>query len=93
MMFNRLETCVRILVERFRFKVWGHVTDAQARRIDGVYAQLVRRGKVPKSEEILRDATTWFPEDPHLWQGANGPLILLLQAYLTMVPDVEYQAG
>lgn len=75
-----------------RYQVWAHLTDSRAKRIEGLYVQLGHREKVPAFAEIQRDAHLCFPTDTKLSQP-NGPLVSLLQAYLTMVPDIQYYKG
>ena len=75
-----------------RFLVWSHLTDSKAKRTPGVYAQLGKRGRVAATGLIERDAQRCFPDQPHL-QDPKGPLVCLLQAYLNMVPDVEYHTS
>ena len=75
-----------------RYQVWAHLTDSRAKRIEGLYVQLGHREKVPAFGEIQRDAHLCFPTDARLSQP-NGPLVSLLQAYLTMVPDIQYYRG
>ncbi|OCB89507.1 RabGAP/TBC [Sanghuangporus baumii] len=75
-----------------RYLVWSHLTDCKAKRIPGVYGQLGKRGRVAASQVIERDAARCFSNHPHL-QDPKGPLVGLLQTYLTMVPDVQYQTS
>ena len=75
-----------------RYQVWAHLTDSKAKRIEGLYGQLGDRERVPAFAEIQRDAHLCFPGDARLSQP-NGPLVALLQAYLTMVPDIQYCKG
>ncbi|KAH9974513.1 rab-GTPase-TBC domain-containing protein [Russula compacta] len=75
-----------------RYQVWAHLTDSRAKRIEGLYAQLGEREKVPAFADIQRDAQLCFPGDARLSQP-NGPLASLLHAYLTMVPDIQYSRG
>lgn len=75
-----------------RYLVWAHLADSKARRTPRVYAQLGKRTRVAAFEDIERDARVCFPDHPHL-HSSKGPLVTLLQAYSTMVPDVEYQSG
>ncbi|EJD04610.1 RabGAP/TBC [Fomitiporia mediterranea MF3/22] len=75
-----------------RYLVWSHLTDSKAKRIPGVYGKLGQRGRVAASEVIERDAARCFPDQRHL-QDPKGPLVGLLQTYLTMVPDIEYQTS
>ncbi|CAE6473505.1 unnamed protein product [Rhizoctonia solani] len=72
--------------------VWLYLTDSKARRMIGVYSQLAKRGKVPATPEIIKDAEVCFTAQPHL-QSPNGAVVSILQAYLTMVPDVAYNQG
>ncbi|CAE6537950.1 unnamed protein product [Rhizoctonia solani] len=72
--------------------VWLYLTDSKARRMVGVYSQLAKRGKVPATAEIVKDVKLCFTAQPHL-QAADSPVVSILQAYLTMVPDVTYSQG
>ncbi|KAE9402270.1 hypothetical protein BT96DRAFT_956282 [Gymnopus androsaceus JB14] len=60
--------------------------------VAGVYSQLSKRVRVAAFADMERDVKKCFGEHPHL-QSTQGPLLSLLQAYLTMVPDVQYSAG
>ncbi|KAI0056890.1 hypothetical protein BV25DRAFT_1533903 [Artomyces pyxidatus] len=75
-----------------RYQVWAHLTDSKAKRIEGLYSQLAKREKVPAFADIERDARQCFSTDPRLSE-VGGPLVCLLQAYLTMVPDIQYDRG
>ena len=75
-----------------RYLVWSYLTDGKARCVPGVYAQLCSRGRVPWSVDIERDIKSCFRDQPHL-QGTQGPVLLLLQSYLNMVPDILYTRG
>lgn len=75
-----------------RYQVWAHLTDSRAKRIEGLYAQFGEREKVSAFAEIQRDAQVCFDGDSRL-SLPNGPLVSLLQAYLTMVPDIQYSKG
>lgn len=75
-----------------RYLVWLHLTDGKARGVPGVYTQLGSRGRVPAFVEIERDVQRCFRDHPQL-QSTQGPLLSLLQAYLTMVPDIQYSTG
>ncbi|KAG1730110.1 RabGAP TBC [Suillus paluster] len=75
-----------------RYLVWCHLTDSKARAIPGVYAQLGKRQRVPAFSDIERDAKTYFPDQTQL-HPLDGPLVSLLQAYLNMVPDIQYSSG
>jgi len=58
--------------------------------MNGLYPQLVRRGAVPTTPVIIRDSADRFGDQP---QGKDGSIVSVLQAYLTMVPDVQYDIG
>lgn len=75
-----------------RYQVWAHLTDSKAKRLEGLYTQFGEREKVPAFSEIQRDARVCFEGDSRL-SLPNGPLVSLLQAYLTMVPDIQYSKG
>jgi hypothetical protein len=75
-----------------RYQVWAHLTDSKAKRIEGLYAQFGEREKVSAFGQIQRDAQVCFEGDSRL-SLPNGPLVSLLQAYLTMVPDIQYSKG
>ena len=75
-----------------RYLVWTHLTDGKARCVPGVYSQLGARGRVPAFIDIERDVQRCFNDHPHL-QSMHGSIVSLLQAYLTMVPDVQYTTG
>lgn len=75
-----------------RYLVWCHLTDSKARALPGVYAKLGRRPPVPAFAEIEKDAAEGFPDQPQL-HTAQGPIVSLLQAYLSMVPDILYSSG
>lgn len=75
-----------------RYLVWCHLSDSKARAIPGVYAQLGKRQRVPAFSDIEKDAKTYFPDQTQL-HPFDGPLVSLLQAYLNMVPDIQYSSG
>lgn len=75
-----------------RYIVWAHLTDSKARGMPGLYTQLGKRGKVPAFDDIESDAQRCYPDQPQL-HGSQGTLTALLQAYLTMVPDIQYETG
>ncbi|KAK7035743.1 rab-GAP TBC domain-containing protein [Favolaschia claudopus] len=75
-----------------RFLVWSHLTDGKAKAIPGVYAQLGKRARVSTSADIERDVQRILVDHPHM-QSNRPSLMAVLQAYLTMVPDVEYSRG
>lgn len=70
-----------------RYQVWAHLADCRGKRMNGLYPQLVRRGAVPATPVIIRDSGDRFGDQP---QGKDGSIVSVLQAYLTMVPDVQY---
>ena len=73
-----------------RYQVWAHLADCKGKRMNGLYPQLVRRGAVPATPAIARDSADRFGDQP---QGRDGSIVSVLQAYLTMVPDVQYHIG
>ncbi|KAH7920391.1 RabGAP TBC [Leucogyrophana mollusca] len=75
-----------------RYLVWCHLTDSKARALPGVYAQLGKRPRVPAFADIERDVRACFPDQVQL-HSPKGPLVSLLQAYLSMVPDIQYSSG
>ncbi|KAI5119214.1 hypothetical protein M0805_007725 [Coniferiporia weirii] len=75
-----------------RYLVWAHLTDSKSRHMPGMYGVLGRRGRVAAADAIEHDAVGCFTGQPHL-QDAKGPLVSMLQTYLTMVPDIEYQTN
>ncbi|TFK32573.1 rab-GTPase-TBC domain-containing protein [Crucibulum laeve] len=75
-----------------RYLVWSHLTDGKARVVPGVYTQLGARGRVPAANDIEKDIQRCFEDQPHL-RSTQGPVLSLLQAYLTMVPDIQYTTG
>ncbi|KAJ7243407.1 RabGAP/TBC [Mycena haematopus] len=75
-----------------RFLVWSHLTDGKGKAIPGVYAQLGKRARVSASGVIEQDVQRCSADHPHM-QSTHTSLIAVLQAYLTMVPDVEYSRG
>ncbi|KZT53459.1 RabGAP/TBC [Calocera cornea HHB12733] len=70
-----------------RGKVWAYLTDANARAIPDILEKLAGRGE--KSSVMMKDLDRLFPDQPHL-RDPNGSLVKLLQAYLALVPDVQY---
>ncbi|KAI0654293.1 RabGAP/TBC [Cubamyces menziesii] len=73
-----------------RYQVWATLTDSKGKRMEGLYQKLAQREKVPVYAEIERDIQQCFTEHPQL---KDGSLAKLLQAYLSMVPDVQYNKG
>ncbi|KAF7294733.1 Rab-GAP TBC domain-containing protein [Mycena indigotica] len=75
-----------------RFLVWLLLTDGKGKAIPGVYAQLGKRARVAALDIIERDVQRCFADHPHM-HSSQSSLVTLLQAYLTMVPDVQYSRG
>jgi hypothetical protein len=75
-----------------RYLAWAHLTNAKSKGVAGVYSQLSKRVRVAAFADMERDVKRCFGEHPHL-QSTQGLLLNLLQAYLTMVPDVQYSTG
>ncbi|GLB44029.1 hypothetical protein LshimejAT787_1502130 [Lyophyllum shimeji] len=75
-----------------RYLVWSHLTDGKARCVPGVYSQLQGRGRVPALADVDRDVRRCFVDHPQL-QSTQGPVLSLMQAYLTMVPDIQYMTA
>ncbi|KAG5650627.1 hypothetical protein H0H81_011552 [Sphagnurus paluster] len=75
-----------------RYLVWSHLTDGKARVVHGVYTQLMCRGRVPALAGVEKDVQRCFADQPQL-QSTQGPVVSLLQAYFSMVPDVQYTTG
>ncbi|EIN12700.1 TBC-domain-containing protein [Punctularia strigosozonata HHB-11173 SS5] len=75
-----------------RHLVWANLANSAGKRMDGLYAKLSQRGRVPASNDIERDVRRYFNNQP-LLQDTNSPVTTLLQAYLTMVPDIRYNTG
>lgn len=74
-----------------RYFVWSYLTNGEARCMPGMYAQPCGRGRVPALKDVERDIKRCFQDQPHL-QGTQEP-VLLLQAYLNTVPDIQYSMG
>lgn len=75
-----------------RGKVWGHVTDSQARRMENLFAQLVKKAPKQIIPVVQQDVERCFPDHPHL-QDPQGSLANVLLAYTAMVPDIRYRTG
>ncbi|KAJ7836619.1 rab-GTPase-TBC domain-containing protein, partial [Mycena leptocephala] len=75
-----------------RFLVWAHLTDGRSKGLPGVYAQLGKRRRVSALADIERDVQRCSADHPHM-HSSHAALMAVLQAYLTMVPDVEYSRG
>lgn len=78
-----------------RYLIWSYLTDGKGRAVKGVYQQLCKRGEVSKTEEISADVASLVQANGstgHL-AGVKDTVIILLQAYFAMVPDVQYSIG
>ena len=73
-----------------RYQVWATLTDSKGKRMEGLYQRLAQREKVAVYPEIERDIQSSFAAHPQL---QDGSLAKLLQAYLSMVPDIQYSRG
>ncbi|TFY54610.1 hypothetical protein EVJ58_g8759 [Rhodofomes roseus] len=72
-----------------RYRVWALLTDSKAKRMEGLYARLGQRERIASISSIEQDAQHIFHDQPLL----DHSLVNVLQAYLTMVPDVQYTKG
>jgi len=75
-----------------RGKAWGLITDAKARRMEGLFTQLVRKAPSHFIPLVERDVERCFGEVQHL-RDPKGPLASLILAYTAMVPDIRYRTG
>lgn len=75
-----------------RGKAWGHITDAKARRMEGLFTQLVKKAPSHFVPLVERDVEMCFGDVQHL-RDPKGPLASLILAYTAMVPDIRYQTG
>lgn len=75
-----------------RGRVWGHITDSKARRMEGLFEQLVKKAPQGLVPIVEQDVERCFPDHPHL-QDPRGSLANLLLAYTAMVPDIRYRNG
>ncbi|KAL6305747.1 RabGAP/TBC [Sparassis latifolia] len=73
-----------------RYLVWAHLTDSKAKRMEGLYTRLLQREKVAASADIERDVRQL---SVHLPVMHDDSLMNVLQAYLSMVPDIQYSRG
>ncbi|EIW51902.1 RabGAP/TBC [Trametes versicolor FP-101664 SS1] len=73
-----------------RYQVWAALADSKGKRMDGLYQRLAQREKVPAFADIERDIRESFVDRPEL---QDGSLAKMLQAYLCMVPNVQYSKG
>lgn len=72
-----------------RYLVWAHLTDSKAKRMDGLYGRLGQRERVAQIADIEYDSQKIFHDQPLQHQC----LVNVLQAYLSMVPDIQYTRG
>ncbi|KAG8757016.1 hypothetical protein FRC14_002447 [Serendipita sp. 396] len=75
-----------------RGRVWDHVTDSRARRMEGLFTQLIKKAPKQIVPLIEQDIERCFPDHPHL-RDPRGSLANLLLAYTAMVPDIRYRTG
>jgi hypothetical protein len=75
-----------------RGKAWGLITDAKARRMEGLFTQLVRKAPSHFIPLVESDVERCFGEVQHL-RDPKGPLASLILAYTAMVPDIRYRTG
>lgn len=75
-----------------RGRVWGHITDSKARRMEGLFEQLIKKAPQQLIPIVEQDIERCFPDIPHL-QDPRGSLANLLLAYTAMVPDIRYRNG
>ncbi|KAG8815446.1 hypothetical protein FRC17_000708 [Serendipita sp. 399] len=75
-----------------RGRVWDHVTDSRARRMEGLFSQLVKKAPKQIIPIIEQDVERCFPDHPHL-RDPRGSLANLLLAYTAMVPDIRYRTA
>jgi TBC1 domain family member 10 len=75
-----------------RGKAWGHITDAKARRMEGLLTQLVKKAPSHFIPLVERDVERCFGDVQHL-RDPTGPLASLILAYTAMVPDIRYRTG
>jgi hypothetical protein len=81
-----------------RYLIWSYLTDGKGRAVKGVYEQLCQRGRVIRTRDIVTDAERLFgtgtgSDGMQYLQATKGAIIVLLQAYFSMVPDVQYTTG
>lgn len=75
-----------------RGKAWGLITDAKARRMEGLFTQLVKKAPLHFIPLVERDVERCFGDVQHL-RDPKGPLASLILAYTAMVPDIRYRTG
>jgi len=79
-----------------RYLIWSYLTNGKGRAVKGVYEQLCQRGGVIRTRDIVADAERLFSngsEGMQYLRATKGAVIVLLQAYFSMVPDVQYTTG
>lgn len=81
-----------------RYLIWSYLTDGKGRAVKGVYERLSQRGEVAHTRNIIADVDRLFGGDSgsdgmQYLQATKGAIIVLLQAYFSMVPDVQYMTG
>ena len=81
-----------------RYLIWSYLTDGKGRAVRGVYEQLCQRGGGFRTRDIVADAERLFGGDKgsngvQYLQATKGAVIVLLQAYFSMVPDIQYSTG
>ena len=84
-----------------RYLTWSYLTDGKGRAVKGVYERLCQRGEVTRTRDIAADAETLFGihggeagnNGTQYLHATKGAVIVLLQAYFSMVPDVRYSTG
>ena len=75
-----------------RGKAWEHITDAKARRMEGLFVQLVKKAPSHFVPLVERDVERCFGDVQHL-RDPKGSLASLILAYTAMVPDIRYRTG
>ena len=68
----------------------GSLDGQQGQVMPGLYFQLGRLGKVPACYDIERDESRCYPYHLQL-HAEQGMLVTLLQSYLTVVPNIQYE--
>jgi hypothetical protein len=78
-----------------RYLIWSYLTDGKGRAVKGVYEQLCRRGEVLRTRDIVADMERLFAGNDRMQylHATKGAIVVLLQAYFSMVPDVQYTTG
>jgi hypothetical protein len=75
-----------------RGRVWGHVIDSSARRMQGLFGQLVQKAPKKFIPLVEQDVERCFTDSPHL-RDPRGSLAQVILAYTAMVPDIRYRTG